>query len=49
MLQLFTSRLFLSGAAAAMVGAYTCRRFGRRGTMVAGGACFLGDTVHIDG
>ncbi|KAF6258859.1 sugar carrier protein A [Scenedesmus sp. NREL 46B-D3] len=47
MLQLFTSCLFLSGAVAAMVGAYTCRRFGRKATMVAGGACFLGGTVLV--
>uniref|UniRef100_A0A383WEJ5 Major facilitator superfamily (MFS) profile domain-containing protein n=1 Tax=Tetradesmus obliquus TaxID=3088 RepID=A0A383WEJ5_TETOB len=47
MLQLFTSCLFLSGAAAAMVGSYTCRRFGRKATMIAGGACFLGGTVLV--
>eukprot|EP00775_Hariotina_reticulata_P001911 gene1911-2244_t len=41
LLQLFTSCLFLAGAVAAIVGSYTCRRFGRRPTMMAGGFCFL--------
>jgi MFS family permease len=47
MLQLFTSCLFLSGAAAALVGIYTCQRFGRKATMIAGGACFLGGTILV--
>ncbi|KAF6256200.1 general substrate transporter, partial [Scenedesmus sp. NREL 46B-D3] len=48
LLQLLTSCLFLSeAAAAAMVGSHTCRRFGRRATMVAGGACFLRGTVLV--
>jgi MFS family permease len=47
LLQLFTSCLFLSGAAAALVGSYTCRRFGRKATMMTGGACFLAGTVLV--
>jgi MFS family permease len=47
LLQLFTSCLFLSGLVAALVGSYTCRRFGRKATMIAGGACFLGGTVLV--
>ena len=30
-----------------MVGSHTCRRFGRKATMVAGGACFLAGTVLV--
>jgi hypothetical protein len=36
MLQLFTSCLFLAGAVAAMIGSWTCKRYGRKATMVAG-------------
>lgn len=45
--QLFTSCLFLAGAVAALVGSYTCRRFGRKATMMAGGACFLVGTALV--
>lgn len=41
MLQLFTSSLFLSGAVAAMIGMVTCKRLGRKWTMLMGGVCFL--------
>lgn len=47
MIQLFTSCLFLAGAAAAMVGSYTCKRYGRKATMVAGGFCFLVGTALV--
>ena len=47
MLQLFTSSLFLAGAVAAMVGSYTCKRFGRKSTMAAGGAAFLIGTILV--
>lgn len=40
-LQLFTSSLFLAGAFAALVGMVTCKKFGRRFTMVAGGLSFI--------
>ncbi|KAF8062934.1 hypothetical protein HT031_003773 [Scenedesmus sp. PABB004] len=40
-LQLFTSSLFLAGAFSALVGMVTCKRYGRRVTMVAGGAAFI--------
>lgn len=47
MLQLFTSCLFLSGAVAAMVGSYTCKRYGRKATMIAGGFAFLVGTALV--
>jgi MFS family permease len=40
-LQLFTSSLFLAGAFAALVGMITCKKYGRRFTMVMGGLCFI--------
>jgi hypothetical protein len=40
-LQLFTSSLFLAGAFAALVGMVTCKKYGRRFTMVMGGFCFI--------
>ena len=49
LLQLFTSSLFLAAAAAAMVGSWTCNRFGRKMTMLAGGACFLVGTGLVAG
>lgn len=49
LLQLFTSSLFLAAAAAAMVGSWTCNRFGRKLTMLAGGACFLVGTGLVAG
>jgi len=36
LLQLFTSCLFLAGAVAAIIGSWTCKRFGRKATMMAG-------------
>lgn len=47
MLQLFTSCLFLAGGVAAMVGSWTCKRYGRKATMMAGGACFLIGTALV--
>lgn len=47
MLQLFTSCLFLAGGFAAIVGSWTCRRYGRKATMMAGGACFLAGTALV--
>jgi sugar porter (SP) family MFS transporter len=47
MLQLFTSCLFLAGGFAALVGSWTCKRFGRKATMMAGGACFLAGTALV--
>ena len=47
MLQLFTSSLFLAGAVAAMVGSYTCKRYGRKATMAAGGFAFLAGTILV--
>lgn len=47
MIQLFTSCLFLAGAAAAMVGSCTCKHYGRKATMVAGGFCFLVGTTLV--
>eukprot|EP00878_Enallax_costatus_P003747 GHUV01003963.1.p1 GENE.GHUV01003963.1~~GHUV01003963.1.p1 ORF type:complete len:430 (+),score=129.74 GHUV01003963.1:238-1527(+) len=47
MLQLFTSCLFLAGAVSAMVGSWTCKRYGRKATMMAGGACFLVGTALV--
>lgn len=40
-LQLFTSSLFLAGAFAALVGMVTCKKLGRRFTMICGGAAFI--------
>ena len=37
----------LAGAVAAMVGSYTCKRFGRRLTMCAGGFAFLAGTALV--
>lgn len=48
-LQLFTSCLFLAGMVAAMYGSYTCKRYGRKATMMAGGACFLVGTGLVAG
>jgi MFS family permease len=47
LLQLFTSCLFLAGAAAAMGGSWTSRRYGRKFTMTLAGACFLAGTVIV--
>lgn len=47
MLQLFTSCLFLAGGFAAIVGSWTCRRYGRKATMMAGGAAFLAGTALV--
>jgi len=49
MLSLFTSSLFLSGAVAAIVGGMTCKRFGRKVTMMAGGAAFGIGTALVAG
>jgi len=49
LLQLFTSCLFLAGAVAAIIGSWTCKRFGRKATMMAGGACFLVGTGLVAG
>jgi len=40
-LQLFVSSLFLAGAFAALVGMWTCKKFGRRFTMIMGGLAFI--------
>jgi MFS family permease len=40
-LQLFTSSLFLAGAFAALVGMVTCKKYGRRFTMIMGGLAFI--------
>jgi MFS family permease len=48
-LQLFTSCLFLAGAVAAIIGSWTCKRYGRKATMMAGGACFLAGTGLVAG
>jgi hypothetical protein len=49
LLQLFTSSLFLSAAVAAMVGTWTCNRFGRKATMLVGGLAFLIGTGLVAG
>lgn len=49
LLQLFTSSLFLAAAASAMVGSWTCNRYGRKLTMLAGGLCFLVGTGLVAG
>ena len=49
MLQLFTSSLFLAGALAALIGGWTCNRFGRKSTMVAAGAFFAIGTAIVAG
>jgi hypothetical protein len=49
LLQLFTSSLFLAAGVAAMVGSWTCNRFGRKMTMLAGGVCFLVGTGLVAG
>lgn len=49
LLQLFTSSLFLAAGAAAMVGSWTCNRFGRKMTMLTGGLCFLVGTGLVAG
>jgi MFS family permease len=49
LLQLFTSSLFLAAAVAAMIGSWTCNRFGRKMTMLAGGTCFLIGTALVTG
>lgn len=41
LLALFTSSLYLAAAFAALVGSWTCNRFGRRNTMLAGALFFL--------
>ncbi len=46
-MQLFVSSLFLAGAAAALAGMFTSRRWGRKPTMVLGGLCFLIGTVLV--
>lgn len=45
MVSLFTSSLYLAAAVAAMYGGYTCNRYGRRVTMMVGGACFAAGTA----
>jgi len=47
MLQLFTSCLFLAGAASALVGMFTSSRYGRKTTMMLGGLCFLIGTALV--
>jgi sugar porter (SP) family MFS transporter len=47
LLQLFTSSLFLAGAVAAMVGMFTSKKFGRRFTMICGGAFFIVGTALV--
>jgi len=47
MLQLFTSCLFLAGAASALVGMFTSSRYGRKMTMMLGGLCFLIGTALV--
>ncbi|GBF88955.1 sugar transport protein [Raphidocelis subcapitata] len=49
LLQLFTSSLFLAAGASAMVGSWTCNKFGRKLTMLAGGLCFLVGTALVAG
>jgi MFS family permease len=49
MLQLFTSSLFLAAAIAAMFGSWTCNKYGRKATMVAGGLAFLVGTALVAG
>lgn len=39
-LELFTSSLYLAAAFAALLGSYTCNRFGRRVTMLGGAVCY---------
>jgi hypothetical protein len=41
LLQLLTSSIFLSGAAAALVGMFTSKKLGRRFTMICAGAAFI--------
>jgi len=48
-LSLFTSSLFLAAAFAALLGSWTCNHWGRRLTMLAGGACFLVGTGLVAG
>jgi len=40
-LQLFVSSLFLAGAFSALVAMVTCKKYGRRFTMICGGAAFI--------
>lgn len=47
LLQLFTSCMFLAGAVAAIIGMYTCKRWGRKVTMMMGGFCFLIGTILV--
>lgn len=47
LLQLFTSSLFIAGAIAALIGMYTCKRIGRKWTMLMGSVCFLVGTVLV--
>ncbi|KAI8470525.1 MAG: general substrate transporter [Monoraphidium minutum] len=49
MLQLFTSSLFIAAAFSAMVGSWTCNKWGRKMTMLIGGACFLVGTGLVAG
>ena len=46
-LQLFTSCLFLAAAFTALIGMWTCRKWGRRVTMIMGGAAFIIGTVLV--
>lgn len=46
-LQLFVSSLFLAGAFSALVAMVTCKKLGRRFTMICGGAAFIIGTVLV--
>jgi hypothetical protein len=46
LLQLFTSCLFLAGAVAAVIGSVTCKRYGRKATMVAGEGAFYKECLE---
>ncbi len=46
-MHLFTSSLFLAGAVAALMGMWTCKRWGRKPTMMLGGVCFLAGTALV--
>ena len=46
-LQVFTSSLFLAAAFTALVGMWSCKRYGRRVTMLMGGLAFcIGEVVE---